>query len=94
MDKYVFHGLHNLNELQLVDNMISELDYDIFQGLNKLILIQLNHNQLTVLPNIGLIGPSLETVDFEYNQVAFLDCKQFNNLTNLIVIDGGMNKIK
>lgn len=101
----IFEDLTSLNTLNLSNNEIAfsdenEFPHDrnIFKGLNKLINLDLNYNQITVIPGGSFQDLiSLEDFTLKYNKIRFLQNKQdtsiFKGLGKLTYLDLSYNDI-
>ncbi len=81
----IFHGLQNLQELNLVGNQLTALPGEIFHGLQNLQNLDLSSNQLTALPGEIFHGlQNLRELFLRNNQLTVLPAEIFHGLQNLL----------
>ena len=89
----IFADLTNLSELYLYDNILSELDVNIFKGLHKLQILIIHGNYLTELQPIFSDLTNLQVLDIANNNIKALKGKVFDHLNVLKYINLQGNKI-
>ncbi len=93
LDDNVFSPYTGLQKLYLSDNKLSHINKLAFQGLTMLSLIDLQHNLLTVFPDLDTISASLTTLQLEYNDIMSVDISYVTDLQHLHYLDIDDNKI-
>jgi hypothetical protein len=92
--KNLFAEFTNLLELNLRDNIITNLDKNIFKNNTQLQLLQLSNNAINDMDkDIFKYNIQLQHLDLGYNKLTNLDKDIFNNLTQLEHLDLGYNKL-
>ncbi|VDI32278.1 Hypothetical predicted protein, partial [Mytilus galloprovincialis] len=84
IENRTFHGIHNLNYLNLNDNQLMDIPSGLFNGLAKLNTLYLNGNNLKEIPD-GLFNTLLQLTTLSLNNNAMKDISNgtFDNLPRL-----------
>ena len=94
LEPTVFHGVHNLEELELNVNMIEVLHKDTFRGLVNLTKIDLSQNKITLIPDGLFQGLArLESLDLHCNKISVIRKELFRDLSHLENLDLSINKL-
>ena len=90
-----FNGLHGLYSLLLYNNHLQSLETDIFNGLQKLQILNVNNNNLKFLPPYLFNGlPEFGLLLLENNHLESLPADLFNGLHNIVQISLGNNHLE
>ena len=87
-----FHGMQNLERINLNNNKLTSVPLDAFATLTKLRFIDLEYNQIEELPN-GIFKNNLELIEIYLfqNKIKYLGTEIFNDLKKLNYVDLGDN---
>jgi insulin-like growth factor-binding protein complex acid labile subunit len=89
-----FHGLSNLQRLDLGENRITSLESGDFQGLDNLKMLNLGLNRIASLESGAFQGLSnLHTLYLHSNRITSLVSGEFQGLSNLQMLELGSNEL-
>lgn len=92
LDRQVFNGLINLNELILWGNKLTWVISDWFVNLYNLRTLDLSFNQIDNIDyNVFPLLPRVENFYIDYNELKAIDFNMFGYMTSLKKIKFGKN---
>ena len=91
----VFMNQHILEDLNIMDNHISDVSKEVFRGLKSLVRLNLNKNKIKLLKNQTFYYlPKLEVMSLADNLISMIEEEAFMNLNNLKVLNLQENNLK
>lgn len=87
-------GLHELTQLNLNMNALSELPQDLFSDLGNLTWLDLKNNNVILPKGIFKPLPKLDVLELGGNNITFLEPGIFRNLTKLRLLNLWGNKLQ
>lgn len=94
ISKKNFHGLYQMDLMQLQNNLLSSIAVDTFDDMTNLRLLFLNNNKLKWLPaNLFSKLSNLNTLYLHNNQITYLNVNVFRNNRQLISLGLSGNQL-
>lgn len=89
-----FYGWTELTVLRIHQCKLSELEWEMFDGLEKLQHLSLEHNDLKIVPPFAFYGvPHIKTLSLARNNILDLNYRALAGLLDLIWLDLSFNNI-
>ena len=89
----VFEKLNSLKVLYLANNQIDQQSFAMCR-FTKLSYLSLSQNNFTNLTNLNFeYGKTLQYIDLSYNQIKYITCNTFGNLTSLTTLYLNYNRL-
>ncbi|XP_010875077.2 toll-like receptor 13 [Esox lucius] len=89
----MLQSCNKLTELDLSNNLLTELSNSSFKSMTQLDTLNLGKNRLSSVPNVIRNLQSLHQLDLSVNNINKLHCSDFVNLTGLSILHIYHNKI-
>lgn len=92
--KPTFYGWSSLLILRLHNCHLDQLDAEVFDDLNSLVHLSMDHNRIKVIPAFAFYGiPNLRTLSLSHNEILNLNYRDLAGLLNLRHLDLSYNNL-